>query len=101
MFTPSRHCLCLVALIATGLAAGSAQARNTAPLPATPRPHLAVVDTGGEFSIQTTPTGAPCTARSSGAAAGKLALGFNLKLDRSLFSAAGQTVSEASDAPHR
>lgn len=100
MFTPSRHCLCLVALAATGLTASSAQARNTNPLPATPRPHLAVVAAGDAFSIQPG-TGAPCTAQGSGTATGKLALGFNLKLDRSLFSAAGQTASEASDAPHR
>jgi hypothetical protein len=100
MFKPSRHRTCLVALVAAGIA-GSAQARDVAPQTPAPRTRLAVVETGQEFSIQTSPTGVPRAGQAGSAAGDRLALGLNLTLDRSLFAAAAKKPMEASDAQRR
>ncbi len=99
MFSSSRHLPCLAALIAAGLAAASAQARDAGPLPAASPARLAIVETDHEFAIRTVPGGAPRP--KPGPATGRLALGRNLKLDRSLFDAVAQSRPEDSDAPRR
>jgi hypothetical protein len=104
MFSPSRAGPYLAALIVAGLAAGSATAKDAGHrvVVAPPvRPHLMVIEGDQEFSIQPASTGAPCATRIPAATTSRLALGLNLKLDRSLFSAAVQARPESPDAPRR
>lgn len=100
MFPPSRH-LPSLGLAAIGMLASAAKAHDAAPQTPAPRTRLAIVQTGQEFSIQTSRTTAPRPVQAEVPVASKLALGFNLKFDRNLFDKAARPAMEASDAPRR
>ncbi len=103
MLNPQRSGPALGTLMVASLFAGSAHAHDHArqsPVLVPSHAALAVVESDQGFAIQAMNDGAPCASKPSANAAATLALGTNLKLDRSIFrSAHGQ--SEAIDAQRR
>jgi hypothetical protein len=104
MLSPARSGPRLCALLAAGLIASNSHAGGPggpSGVPLTPRAELAVVETGQGFSIQPATVGTPRSpARPAGTAA-MLALGANLKLDRSIFASAAHSRPESTDAQNR
>jgi hypothetical protein len=70
-------------------------------MPAPSHAALAIVESDHGFAIQAANDGAPCASKASANAAATLALGTNLKLDRSIFRSAVHGQLEAIDAQRR
>lgn len=104
MFNRQRPVPSVSGLLAVILLAGSATAHSRAtvqsPAPSPSRVPLVVVDSGQGFAIRPANDGAPCASIPLAAAA-RLSLGANLKLDRSIFRNAAQNRSESPDAQSR
>ena len=104
MLKPQRSGPALGALMVASLFAGSAHAHSHSrqtPMPVPSHAVLAVVESEQGFAIQASIDGAPCASKASANAATTLALGTNLKLDRSIFRSAAHGQLEAIDAQRR